>query len=190
VISLDAQVEARAFTMDGPSRVVIDLMGARFGSPEGIIEAVGRGGIHTIRASQYSADVVRVVLEVDGPLEYTVRTGETWVRVALANPSGVDFEPWSSAPTSPGESGALLAGASIAAPPGNARPSTTFPSTQMIASSPASAQGLARVQDADPIWISFQNTPIREMAFAFSDHADRSIIVGTDVNLNISAEIR
>jgi len=169
--------------------VVIDLMGARFGSPEGILEAVGRGGIHNIRASQYSADVVRVVLEVDGPLEYTVRTGETWVRIALANPSGVDFEPWSSAPSTSVGSAARMAGASIAVPT-SARTSTTLPGTQVIATASTSALGLAPVQNAQPIWISFQNTPIREMAFAFSDHADRSIIVGSDVNLNISAEIR
>lgn len=187
VISLDAQVEARTFTMEGPSRVVIDLMGARYSSPTGIEELVNRGGIRTIRASQYSEDVVRIVLEVDGPSDYTVRTGETWVRVALANPTGVDFEPWSSTGAPIGESPAVLT--SAAARPVPTPPTTLLPGTGII-SPGANVLGVNRIQDAERITISFQNDPIRNVAFAFSDYADRSIVVGVGVDLNISAEIK
>lgn len=48
----------------------------------------------------------------------------------------------------------------------------------------------AREQIARPITVSFDETPIRDVLFAFADFAGRSIIAGTDVDALVSAEIR
>ena len=44
--------------MEGPHRLVVDLMGARHALPMAEFGAVNRGGIRSIRSSQYSEDVV------------------------------------------------------------------------------------------------------------------------------------
>ena len=64
----------------------------------------------------------------------------------------------------------------------------------------ASANGPAFAQDppppvADreigrPITVSFVETPIRDVLFAFADFAGRSIVAGTNVDILVSAEIR
>ena len=61
------------------------------------------------------------------------------------------------------------------------------------ANDPAAAQDApppAREQIARPITVSFNDTPIRDVLFAFADFAGRSIIAGTNVDALVSAEIR
>ena len=61
------------------------------------------------------------------------------------------------------------------------------------ANDPAAAQDPpppAREQIARPITVSFDETPIRDVLFAFADFAGRSIIAGTNVDALVSAEIR
>ena len=60
LIAVDGDVEYRDFTMEGPNRLVVDLMGARHALPHDDYSDVNRGGIRSIRTSQYSADDVRV----------------------------------------------------------------------------------------------------------------------------------
>ena len=72
LISIDGTVEYRDFVMEGPHRLVVDLMGARHALPMAEFGAVNRGGIRSIRSSQYSADVVRVVFVLDQRLGYTL----------------------------------------------------------------------------------------------------------------------
>ena len=66
LIAVDGDVDFRDFTMEGPHRLVVDVMGARHALPEGEFADVNRGGIRSVRTSQYSADVVRVVLVLGG----------------------------------------------------------------------------------------------------------------------------
>ena len=59
----------------------------------------------------------------------------------------------------------------------------------------ASAQDVPPPEDAfeevrRPITVSFTNTPIRDVLFAFADFANRSIVPGVDVAGLVSAEIR
>jgi DNA-binding CsgD family transcriptional regulator len=93
LIAVDGSVEVREFSMEGPYRLVVDILGARYELDRESFGEVSRGGIRTVRASQYSEDVVRVVLELDGPLGYTLLTGSGYVRLSLENQMG-DFEPW------------------------------------------------------------------------------------------------
>ena len=52
------------FTLDNPSRVVLDITGARNALSQSRFEGIDRAGIGSVRTSQYSADVVRVVIEL------------------------------------------------------------------------------------------------------------------------------
>src|SRR6185436_10246293 len=76
-----------------------DVAGARLTPLARAYDRVTRGGITNIRMSQYSQDVVRIVLDLDAPHNYTVTRGESTIRVSLE--SNVSFAAWHSAETSP-----------------------------------------------------------------------------------------
>ena len=65
VIGVNAAVEVQHFTLDGPTRVVVDLKGASLQMSHRSYDKVARGGITNIRYSQFSQNVVRVVINLD-----------------------------------------------------------------------------------------------------------------------------
>jgi type IV pilus assembly protein PilQ len=161
-ISMEGVPEFRDFTMDGPSRLVLDIMGARHALPQDNFLDIRRGGVRSIRTSQYSDDVVRVVLELDALVGYEVVPGDGFLRLVLENPTG-QFEPWTSRP--------------VAVPP-EASPIPVVPAEAPFQ------------QQAQRITVSFTNTPIADVLFTFAEFADRSIVPGAQVNAVVSAEIR
>jgi len=106
VIAISGPVAVQDFTVPTPHRIVLDLTGARLGSVGTGYDRVARGGITNIRTSQYRVDVVRIVLDVDGPRAYAVTRGDGEVRIAIKGDAS--FAAWHS-------SGALLA-ETLAAP--------------------------------------------------------------------------
>ena len=63
IISVEGQAQYRDFTMEGPSRLVLDLIGAEHALPQENFLNIDRGGIRSIRTSQYSAEIVRLVID-------------------------------------------------------------------------------------------------------------------------------
>src|SRR5688500_226057 len=84
VIGVNAAVVVRDFTLGSPNRVVIDLQGATLNMPGRTYDKVARGGITNVRYSQFRANVVRVVVELDGVHPYEVKRGDGEVRVAIS----------------------------------------------------------------------------------------------------------
>jgi type IV pilus assembly protein PilQ len=165
VISMEGQAEYRDFTMEGPSRLVVDLMDARHALPKQNFLDIHRGGIRSIRTSQYSESIVRVVLELDAVVGYQVLQGPGELRIVLDNP-GESFMPWNAGPMAPVENG-----------PGNPAPVSNVGSPPQV--------------QAQRIWATFSSTPLVEVLFTFSEFADRSIVAGSDISdIVISSEIR
>ena len=54
LITVDGDIEYRDFTMEGPNRLVIDLMGTRNALPDEEFLELDLGGIRSFRTSQYS----------------------------------------------------------------------------------------------------------------------------------------
>lgn len=106
VIAVSGPVEVQDFTVPTPHRIVLDLSGARLGQIGQGYDRVARGGITNIRTSQYRSDVVRVVLDVEGPRSYEITRRDGEIRVAIRGEAR--FAAWHS-------SGAMLAEA-ISAP--------------------------------------------------------------------------
>jgi len=164
VISMEGQAEYRDFTMDGPSRLVVDLMNARHALPKENYLDLNRGGVRSIRTSQYSENIVRVVIELDQVVGYQMLPGDGELRVVLENPGGT-FAPWSAS-----------------------RGATTVEAPE----APAPArEGILSFQDQGArITVTFSNTPIQEVLFTFAEFADRSIVAGANVDVTVSAEVR
>jgi type IV pilus secretin PilQ/predicted competence protein len=166
IIAVDGDVTYRDFTLQAPNRLVLDLMGTTHDLPRNDFLGINRGGVLAVRTSQYSEDVVRVVLELEEIRPYQIVRGTGYIRIAVESP-GASFQPWSSVTRTSevredrSEEGARLATAS---PPPQQR--------------------------APAITISFSNTPIRDVLFAFAEYSGRSIVPGSDVIGLVSADIR
>jgi type IV pilus assembly protein PilQ len=162
VISMEGRADYRDFTMEGPSRLVVDLLDARHALPQENFLDIDRGGVQSIRTSQYSENIVRVVIELDQVVGYQMLPGDGELRVVLENPGGT-FAPWSATPRR------------AAAIEPVALPARTLLTPQ--------EQG-ARIR------VTFSNTPIAEVLFTFAEFADRSIVAGSEIDVTVSAEVR
>jgi len=164
VISMEGRAEYREFTMEGPSRLVVDLIGAQHALPRDNFLDINRGGVRSIRTSQYSEEIVRVVVELDAVVGYQILQGDQNISVVLENPGG-SFLPWST-------------GAESTAPVRQA-------SASALPAPPPQAP-----QEADRIWVTFSNAPIAEVLFHFADFSGRSLVAGTAVDAMVSAEVK
>lgn len=162
LIAMDGHVEYRDFTMEGPHRLVVDLMGATHALSQDDFAAINRGGIVSVRSSQYSDEVVRVVFVLDQELGYTVIPDARGLRISLENPTG-DFEPWSSGATAPFD-----------------------PTTLAPAAAPAAAP---QAQEARRISVTWTEAPVNDVLLAFAAFSGKSIVPGSNVAGFVTADI-
>jgi type IV pilus assembly protein PilQ len=94
VIRVDGTIAFKHFILSKPDKIVIDISGATLGLPPGdSYDGVARGGITRIRYSQFTKSVVRVVLTLDAPHDYTVSQNDAEVHVSIDG-AGSKFSPW------------------------------------------------------------------------------------------------
>jgi type IV pilus assembly protein PilQ len=181
LIAVDGQVEYRAFTMEGPNRLVIDILGSQLALPQQNYPSINRGGVMGLRTSQYSTEVVRVVVELEALVRYEIRQAEGGLRITLDNPVG-GFEPWTSALPVLGSLPVTTAATTPA-------PRSAPPAAERLFARASGALGNLAPQEARRITVSFENTPILEVLYTFADFAGRSIVAGSGVTGTVSAVI-
>jgi type IV pilus assembly protein PilQ len=158
------------FTLDSPARLVIDIPTARNGITRSRFDDVSRGGVGSLRASQFSSDVVRVVVDLDRPVSYSVEPSPEGLRVRMATGSGA-FAPWSTSTVG------TMANTSIPASSGS-----------MNGGGTAIAQPIATPQPR--ITVNFQNADIRDVLATIAEFTGRSIVPGSGVTGTVTATIR
>jgi len=170
LVEVDGTVEHRAFQMEGPNRIVLDLMNAEHQLPQNNFPAIDRGGVRSIKTSQYSEQIVRVVIELDGPVSYAVEQYDGYVRVSIENPNGREqFEPWETMAIS------------------------TDPSVieQVSALSQAPEPAPPVQQQAPRMSVTFDQAQIEDVLLTFSEFSGKSIVSGQNVTGRVvTAEIR
>ncbi len=216
VLSLDSSVTLKHFTLDNPSRIVVDLGGANL-AIRSHYDGKARGPVRNLRLSQYRADTVRLVIDLDGSRSYTVVRDGGQVRIALSAPA-VAFARWGSSNTGGELSSQVAAGrleqpapiAAVAAPV-EAKPiemkaletpivkAAPAPvviddhsSDPLTARTPATVSSMAaarRQQQKPRITVSYDGTNIRDVIAAFATFSGRTIIVGKDVSGDVTADI-
>lgn len=164
VISVAGAVDVRDFTLERPSRIVIDVLGARLGSTGDIYDQATRGGIADIRYAQFRDDVVRVVVELDQARPYEVRRVEDRVILSLATDE--PFAAWSTSLVEDSRTPVAAPAAQLVAEPVIARPPP--------------------IQQGSPITVSFDSVAISDVIATFAEFANRTIIPGSDVTGTIS----
>ena len=174
LVSVDGSVSYRAFSLEAPARIVVDLMNASHALSREDFLDINRGGVSSVRTSQYSEDIVRIVVDLDGMTEYTVEASRGAVRISLDNFAG-DFEPWESP--------------SLTFDPAFVATAAPFVGA---AAPPPFAGAFLQTQEADRrISVSFDNTPIDDVLFTFAEFSDKSIVAGSDVaGIVVTADIR
>lgn len=160
LISMDGPVEFRDFTMEGPSRLVVDLMGAQLTGGERDFDDIRRGGVRSMRMSQYSDEMVRVTMELDEVLPYSILVDGNRVRISLERRTPA-FEPWNRSVSD--------------LPVRRAAPPAAAPQ-QVVTQTPR-------------ITVEFSDVPIEDVLFTFAEFSGRSIVPGSSVTGNVNAKI-
>jgi len=94
LIRVDGAITLKHFTLTKPDKIVVDISGATLGLPSGVsYDGVARGGITSVRYSQFMKSVVRVVLTLDAAHTYNLTQEDGQVRVSVDG-TGDKFEPW------------------------------------------------------------------------------------------------
>jgi type IV pilus assembly protein PilQ len=94
VIGADSGLTVNHFTLDNPSRLVVDLGGASL-TIRSSYDGKTRGPVRNLRLSQYRADTVRLVIDLDANHRYSVRRDGKSVRIEL-EAAGASFAAWGS----------------------------------------------------------------------------------------------
>jgi len=185
VIAVDNSVSIQDFSLADPSRVILDLKGARLNAPTRLYDHVPRGGVTNLRVAQYRANTVRVVIDLDAEHKYAVTRDANEVHVSIDAPAGQAFTAWRAAP----QITSAVAGGDEAASvtPDMAVVQPTFRKASVAAVSQTKFAASA----AQPrITVTYQDADIRDVIAAFAVFSGRTIVVGKGVAGNVSAEVR
>lgn len=175
VIEVAEPVAYDHFLLRDPARLVVDISGAQNALPRDRFEGIDRGGVRSLRVSQYRPQVVRVVVDLREEVRYTVTREEGRIRISFPNPES-EFAAWYSGPSRLSKSLPARDEAPAAAP---------------RRSEPAVSASPAPVRVTQPrITLYFKDTPISEVLATFAEFSGRSIVAGEGVTARITADIR
>ena len=189
VIAVDGpSIEIIDFTLDNPHRVVVDLKGATLAMSARLYDKISRGGITNVRMAQWKPDIVRVVLDLDAPHQYTAVRSEHTVKISVAGPS--DFAAWRIG------AGHAAVVADVAAVP-SAPAAAVLPPVKMdppvraeAPVKPAAVAAQPQQSQERAITVNFQDVDIRDVITSFASYSGRTIVVGKGVTGIVTASIK
>jgi type IV pilus assembly protein PilQ len=180
VVAVRGTVDVRDFMLTSPDRLVLDLVGAKLGSTTAsLYDGVKRGKVVNLRYSQFRPDIVRLVVDLDGPQAYKVDRSADAIRVSFE--SGEGFEAWSSA-NAPTPAAAMADAAAVAPTPVAAparKPEVGIRSA-----------GLLTRAEEPRVTVTWDRASIADVVAGFAAFSGRTIILGKDVKGEVNAEIK
>ncbi len=170
VINVRGAVEVRDFMLQGPNRLVLDVMGARLkGNASSLYDGVKRGGVLNLRYSQFQHDVVRIVLELDQAKDYHVERGADAIRVSFGTDQS--FLAWSS---------------NEPAPAARSKSPRRAPEVQLAANRFTSTNAAEEPR----ITVVWDRANIADVVAGFAAFSGRTVILGKDIKGEVTAEIK
>src|SRR5437868_3789278 len=82
VVRMDGDATWRHFALHNPERVVIDIAGPKQGLALEFSD-IKRGGVAGMRIGQYSAEVVRVVIDMSAAVKYDITQTNGQIRLSF-----------------------------------------------------------------------------------------------------------
>ncbi len=195
VIDLQGAVEVRDFTLAGPARLVVDLLGARLVAPATLYDGQNRGGVRDIRFAQFQPGVVRVVIELDALTDYQIQRGDGHVRVQIGS-ERTSFAAWSSGSEAPLLPSTARAAAVAPPPPVTGDPTAARVSTprvgalQNIDDYMAVHRADAMQSQAPRITVQWDDADIQDVVAGFAAFSGRTIVVGRGITGKVTAEVK
>ena len=181
VVTVQGAVEVRDFMLNAPDRLVLDVVGAHLGQTAATVyDGVKRGGVLNLRYSQFQPNVVRIVLDLDGPKTYEIDQSSGAIRVSFG--PAPSFQSWSSAES--GSASGDVAMADEPVQPVVARMPARAPEVQI-----GRAALLTRA-DEPRITVTWDRASIADVVAGFASFSGRTIIMGKDVKGEVTAEIK
>ncbi len=173
VINVRGAVEVRDFMLENPSRLVLDVLGARLKGRSGTqYDGVKRAGVVNLRYSQFQPDVVRIVLDLDRTMDYHVERVADAIRVSFGTDQS--FLAWSSH-----EPQSSKRAVQKAAPRGE--PEVRLPASRLVR---------ANAAEEPRITVVWDRANIADVVAGFAAFSGRTIILGKDIKGEVTAEIR
>ncbi len=173
VIAVKGAVDVRDFLLTSPDRLVLDVVGAKLSdAAPAAYDGMVRGGVLNLRYSQFRPDIVRIVVELDGPKAYEVKRQGASIKVSF----GADqkFKAWKST-----EAHAKL----VAEDEAPAK-------TPGVRSSLARATMVGRGMEEPRITVTWDRASIADVVSGFAAFSGRTIIIGKDVKGEVTAEVK
>ena len=190
VVAVRGAVDVRDFLLTSPDRLVLDVVGARLsGTTATLYDGVKRGGVVNLRYSQFRPDVVRIVVDLEGPQTYNVDRSGDAIRVSFSG--GQPFQAWSSADAAaPADTvtAQVAAATPTAAAPTPATPAAAAPPGKPQVGIRA-AHMLTRA-DEPRLTVTWDRASIADVVAGFAAFSGRTIILGKDVKGEVNAEIK
>jgi type IV pilus assembly protein PilQ len=175
VIAVRGAVEVKDFLLASPDRLVLDVVGATLGqNAPAVYDGVKRGVVTNLRYSQFRPDVVRIVLDLDGPTTYKVQRAGDAIRIAFG--PAAKFQAWTSK-----EAHEELADEEPASPAAKKGPE--------VGVRLARAAVLTRA-DEPRITVTWDRASIADVVAGFAAFSGRTIILGKDVKGEVTAEVK
>jgi type IV pilus assembly protein PilQ len=180
VIEVNGTIEVTDRVLKDPNRIVLDLAGATLASGMSrTYDGVPRAGVRNVRISQFTPNVVRVVLDVEQLVAYRIDRGSEAIRVSFD--AGQEFTAWNAA-SAPSVREAPEAPLEAPAAPA---PAPRSISRVLPVTSASSVQ-----QQVQRLTITFNKAPLEAVMAAFRSVSGRSIILGRDLGeRQITAEV-
>ena len=166
-------MDVRDFLLTSPDRLVLDVVGATLNNAApAVYDGMVRGGVLNLRYSQFRPDIVRIVVELDGPKAYEVKRQGESIKVSF----GADqkFKAWKST-----EAHAELVAEDEA--PAKA---------PQVRSSLARATMVGRGLEEPRITVTWDRASIADVVAGFAAFSGRTIIIGKDVKGEVTAEVK
>ncbi|MEP7175798.1 MAG: secretin N-terminal domain-containing protein [Gemmatimonadales bacterium] len=192
VLAVRGVVDVRDFLLSAPDRLVLDVVGAKLGGTTATLyDGVKRGGVLNLRYSQFRPDIVRVVIDLEGPQLYKVDRANGTIRVSFE--SGQGFQAWSStdqravaelADVAPAAAPAAMPAAMPTAIPAAA------PSRSRKPEASTRSGDLITRADEPRITVTWDRASIADVVAGFAAFSGRTIILGKDVKGEVNAEIK
>ncbi|HKA60038.1 MAG TPA: AMIN domain-containing protein [Gemmatimonadales bacterium] len=196
VIDLRGAAQVNDFTLTGPSRLVIDLVGTRLTVPAAMYDGLNRGGVRNIRYGQFKPDVVRVVIDLDALKDYQIDRAGGQVRVRIGS-ERTSFAAWSSrtgrsvAPVAVATRAPVPPPAVTGGPEQAARVTTPSLGRSMSIDEYLAVHRSEAAQSQAPrITVQWDNASIEDVIAGFAAFSGRTIILAKDVKGNVTAEIK
>src|SRR6185295_4787239 len=184
IVAVKGAVDVRDFLLSSPDRLVLDVVGAKLGTTTAsLYDGVKRGGVLNLRYSQFRPDIVRIVVDLDGPQAYKVDRSNGAIRVSFG--SGQGFTAWSSTDAQAELPQVASADASVDEPaPAPAAAPTRKPEVAIRNA------GLLTRADEPRITVTWDRASIADVVAGFAAFSGRTIILGKDVKGEVDAEIK